>query len=961
MITPTPEQLETLTGGRYAVERLLAAGGMGAVFVGRHRNLGSKVAIKVLPQDVAASAVRMARFRREAALAAHLSHPHIVQVFEFDARDDVAYLVMPLIEGETLEQHLARSGPLDYTSLRDLMRQVGSALAFAHARGVVHRDIKPSNILLEEPTGRWLVTDFGVARADLVGDTAITQSGVAVGTPAYMAPEQATGRSDVDARADLYALAAVGFEALTTALPDVALEPSRLAIALRSRRPDLGRRVAEALVAPLAAARDRRPPTVDAWLDLLSQAERRSTLQPWTAVAALAAAGAVGWFALRGSHAPVSGEPVVAVLPFATTGTARGLDLDSVLPQALAWQLELLPDHRVLSAGFVRRELARRSGDETLSLDSSLALAATLGADLAVLGRGDATPEGLRLSIQVHDATRREPVASADTAGPADSLHALVSALVVKAFAERIARERSGWATPSLPRGLPAIAAYFQGDRDFRHGDYDRAVERFDRVIALDSAYAPAHYKRMLALVQLNPGETQIRSALRAAGAFRERLDPVSRQLLDAYETLVRRGDLELADRAMRDLVARYPGAVDAWFALGELQFHFAPLLGTPLSEAEAAFGQAAQLDPAFAAPVAHLITLAIARDDDDATRTHMRRYLQIDSTSVLAALVRAGDTLIFRPELGPRVIASFPNRPRAFLENLAFVASEFGRSPAERSVGQRAVDVLWNQAVGRDEKARAFRMRLAALLGSGRETSARAFLGDAGRAGVPRTELDRWLVLGGTTALPDLASDASVDVAARRLAVARDDSIVDQWLAARWFTGRDADLAADLTRHLRQYLHAEPDPLPMHQSLVDDLEARERLAAGDTAGALATWRRATQRFSIEQVPFALAASLWPLRLTRTRLAAASGRHREALDASESFVRIAGFVDQAAWPEVLHVRADAALALGDTALARNTYAQLVQLLVNADGAGVATRERAARELERLTSKPVPDR
>ncbi len=956
MITPTPEQLETLTGGRYTVERLLAAGGMGAVFVGRHRKLGSKVAIKVLPQDVAASAVRMARFRREASLAAHLSHPHIVQVFEFDARDDVAYLVMPLIEGETLEQHLARSGPLDYTSLRHLLRQVGSALAFAHARGVVHRDIKPSNLLLEEPTGRWLVTDFGVARADLAGDTEITQSGVAVGTPAYMAPEQASGRGEVDARADLYALAAVAFEALTGALPDIVLEPPRLANQLRSRRPDLGRRTAEALVAPLAAARDQRPSSVDVWLDLLSQAERRGTWQPWTAVAALAAAGVVGWIALRGSDAPATSEPVVAVLPFATSGTARGLDLDSVLPQALAWQLELLPDYRVLSAGYVRRELARRAGDETLSLDSSLALAASLGADLAVLGRGDATSDGMRLSIQVHDATRRELVASVDTAGPADSLHALVSALVVKAFAERIARERSGWATPSLPRGLPAISAYFQGDRAFRHGDYDRAIERFDRVIALDSAYAPAHYKRMLALVQLNPGEAQIRSALQAAGAFRERLDPVSRQLLDAYEALVRRGDVELADRAMRDLVARYPGAVDAWFAQGELQFHFTPLLGTPLSEAEAAFGQAAQLDPAFAAPVAHLITLAIARDDDDAARTHMRRYLQIDSTSVLAELVRAADTLMFRPELAGRVIASFPNRPRTFLENLAFVASEFGRSPAERSVGQRAGDVLWNQAVGRDEKSRAFRMRVATLLGSGREATARAFVAEAVRAGVPRVEVDRWLVLASTTALPDLAGDATVEAAARRLAVARDDSIVDQWLAARWFTGRDADLATDLTQHLRGYLHGEPDPLPIHQSLVDDLEARERLAAGDTAGALATWRRATQRFSIEQVPFALAASLWPLRLTRARLATASGRPREALDASESFVRIAAFVDQAAWPEVLHIRADAALALGDTALARNTYADLVQLLINADGAGVATRERAARELERLTTR-----
>lgn len=956
MTTPTREQLEAITGGRYSVERLLAEGGMGAVFVGRHRKLGSPVAIKVLPQDVAASAVRMARFRREAALAAHLSHPHIVQVFEFDARDDVAYLVMPLIEGETLQQHLVRRGSLDYTSLRELLRQVGSALGFAHARGVIHRDIKPSNILLEQATGRWLVTDFGVARADLAEDTQITQSGVAVGTPAYMAPEQAAGRGEVDARTDLYSLAMVAFEALTGELPDPARAPTQLAAQLRLRRPDLARRAASALVAPLAAAREQRPASVEAWLDLLGQAERRSTMQPWTAVAVLAAAAVVGWIALRQPEAPARGTPVVAVLPFVITGTARGVDLDSVLPQALAWQLELLPDYRVLSPAWVRRELVQRAGNGTPSLDSALTLASHLGATLAVLGRGELTQGTLHLSIQVHDASRRELVANADTAGPADSLHALVSALVVKAFAEGMARARSGWATPSLPRGLPAIAAYFQGDRDFRHGDYDRAVERFDRVITLDSSYAPAHYKRMLALVQLNPGEAQIRSALRAAGTFQERLDPVSRQLLGAYEALLRHGEVEAAQRSMRDLVASYPDAVDAWFALGELQFHFAPLLGTPMTEAEAAFRETSRLDPSFAAPVAHLITLALAREDDDAARTYLRRYLQIDSTSVLAELVRAADTLLFRPERAGRVIASFPNRPRAFLENLAFVASEFGRSPAERSVGQRAVEVLWEQAVGRDEKARAFRMRLAALLGSGRETTARAFVGEGSRAGVPQAEIDRWLVLAGTTALPDLVSDVAVDAAARRLATAREDSVVDQWLAARWFTGRDAEIAADLTQHLREYLHAEEDPLPMHQSLADDLEARDRLAAGDTAGALATWRRATQRFSIEQVPFALVASLWPLRLNRVRLAAAGGRPREALDASASFMRIAAFVDQCAWPEVLHVRADAALAVGDTTLARNAYADLVQLLINADGGGVAARERASRELERLTTR-----
>src|SRR5574341_905580 len=134
--------------------------------------------------------------------------------------------------------------------------------------------------------------------------------------------------------------------------------------------------------------------------------------------------------------------------------------------------------------------------------------------------------------------------------------------------------------------------------------DLDEDTRTVMKKILPASSYAPAHYKRMLAIVQLNPGEEQIRSALRAAGAFRDRLDPVSRQLLGAYEALLRHGEVEAAQRSMRDLVAAYPEAVDAWFALGELQFHFAPLLGTPMTEAEAAFREAARLDPSFAAPV---------------------------------------------------------------------------------------------------------------------------------------------------------------------------------------------------------------------------------------------------------------------------------------------------------------------------------------------------------------------
>jgi serine/threonine-protein kinase len=187
---------------------------MGAVYLGRNRELGSPVAVKVLPLAGGETESGLARFKREARLAANLSHPNIVPVFDFDIRQGMAYLVMPFVVGETLAQVLERQGGFSVPELQELLEQVGAALAFAHRQGVVHRDIKPANLMREDATNRWLVTDFGIARMARPDAGEQTETGVALGTPAYMAPEQWTGSRDVDGRADLYSLARVACEAL---------------------------------------------------------------------------------------------------------------------------------------------------------------------------------------------------------------------------------------------------------------------------------------------------------------------------------------------------------------------------------------------------------------------------------------------------------------------------------------------------------------------------------------------------------------------------------------------------------------------------------------------------------------------------------------------------------------------------------------------------------------------------
>jgi hypothetical protein len=246
--------------------------------------------------------------------------------------------------------------------------------------------------------------------------------------------------------------------------------------------------------------------------------------------------------------------------------------------------------------------------------------------------------------------------------------------------------------------------------------------------------------------------------------------------------------------------------------------------------------------------------------------------------------------------------------------------------------------------------------MRMAAALGAAQYRTALQSFRAARGMGVPQDELDRWLVLAALTPLPELGDDSAQASAVRRLRTTRDDPLVARWLVARWYARRGAEEAADAARDLRRLVRPLGQASPLELSLLDDLAAWDRLAAGDTAGALATWRRATQRFSIEQVPFALVASLWPLRMARVRTAMTAGRAREALEASATFLRVAAFVDQVAWPEVLPLRAEAALAAGDTVMALNTYQDLIGLLTSADGGGVEIRDRATRAHEELRNR-----
>ena len=339
--------MAAVLGHGYRVERELGGGGMSRVFLAHELALDRKIVVKVLPPDLSAG-LSIERFKREIQLAARLQHPHIVPVLAASAEGGLLYYVMPFIAGESLRARLARQHELPVGDVVRILRDVVDALAYAHGEGVVHRDIKPDNILM---TGHHaVVTDFGVSKAvsTATGQSDLTSAGIALGTPAYMAPEQAAADPAIDHRADIYSVGAVGYELLTGQPPFSGLPPHEILAAHVTRAPEhISKRratVPPALAALIMRCLEKR--AADRWQtadDLLSQLEVLATpsggMQPTGAyrsrsrtldwrMAAGTGALAVGLVATWWIRQPI---PVSSVGSTSQVTNAPGLELDPAI------------------------------------------------------------------------------------------------------------------------------------------------------------------------------------------------------------------------------------------------------------------------------------------------------------------------------------------------------------------------------------------------------------------------------------------------------------------------------------------------------------------------------------------------------------------------------------------------------------------------------------------------------
>jgi protein kinase-like protein/2TM domain-containing protein len=277
---PMHDRVVAAVGDLFLIDDEIGRGGMSVVYAARDLRLNRRVAIKVLPPELGFDPGVRERFRREAQTAAQLNHPHIVPIYTVDDRGGLTYFVMGLIEGESLAQRLAREPTPPLAEATRILGDVADALAYAHAHGVVHRDIKPDNILIERDSGRVFVTDFGIARAAEAG-TRITVTGIAVGTPAYMSPEQALGERDVDGRSDLYSLGVVAYQMLAGAPPFTANNTPAMLMKhvgeapppLATRRPDLPPNLVTAVERALEKKPEDRWPSAGAFADALRAGE----------------------------------------------------------------------------------------------------------------------------------------------------------------------------------------------------------------------------------------------------------------------------------------------------------------------------------------------------------------------------------------------------------------------------------------------------------------------------------------------------------------------------------------------------------------------------------------------------------------------------------------------------------------------------------------------------------------
>jgi len=959
--------LQSALGSSYRIERELGGGGMSRVFLAEEIALGRRVVIKVLPPDLAA-AINVERFRREIQLAASLHHPHIVPLLTAGESGELLYFTMPFIEGETLRARLAREGTLPVADVTRIVREVADALAYAHRRGIAHRDIKPENVLLSDDHA--LVTDFGVAKAlsQATGTAALTAVGVTLGTPVYMAPEQAAADPAADHRTDLYAVGVLAYEMLGGHPPFTGSSPQQVLAAQIMEDPEpIGRLRADvppSLAATVMRCLEKEPaarwqsagelkgglegiPTPSA---VAAGTRRRRSV--WLAavpalVLVLAAAAIV---VARGRRPASSGSPgLVAVLPFTVRGTADIAYLGDGIVNLLSTSLDGAGDLRTVDPRAVL-SMARQVGATAPDPTTGAAVAERLGAGRFILG--DVVEAGGRVQIAASLYDRAHPGA-AEAAGTVEGEGAQVFSLVDQ-LAARLLAATSGGPAARVTRiaavttsSLPALKAYLDGEAAFRQGRADSALVAFQQAVAVDTSFALAYYRLSVA------AEWATQSALASEAADKAvrhsaHLADHDRLLLQALQA-TRRGAGAEAARQYRAILSTYPDDFEAWVQLGEVQFHFGPILGHPLGESRPAWEKVLYFDPSYATALVHLARIAASehhpadvdslvsrilrlspQGDRDLEMRVLRAYAlgdRAEEQRLATELSRASDATVALPVWDVAIFAGDVDGAETVARHL----TEPSRSPEAQAIGYISVAYL-EMAQGRLKSARAAIARAAAVdsvlaLEFGTYLELAPFLAPAASSlEAARASLER-------------LNPAAVRPSGQRVAnLSAHDGI--HGIIRAYLLGLVSCRLGDVpaATRLAAALEAQAGPATAPGLPRDfGLEIRAEIArrSGDTAQALALLRQRTSEAWYEYY-FASPLIAEPRgRYLQADLVARAGDARQATSQFGTFEGFSSYVLMYAGPSYLQ-RGKLAEQLGDTVAAAGHYQRFLTLWKGAD-------------------------
>jgi len=955
MHPPDPiTRLNSALAGRYVVESELGEGGTATVYLARDVRHDRMVALKVLKPDVAA-ALGERRFLAEIRTTANLQHPAILPLHDSGAAGELLFYVMPYVRGATLRDRIRRDGPMPVDEVARITSELAEGLAYAHGLGVVHRDLKPGNILLSE--GRAVLADFGLARAP--GQEAserLTDTGGVGGTVRYMSPEQIRGDRELDGRSDQYSLACVVYEMLVgqppfpgrTAWAVIASQMSRDLTSPSTLRPDVSwgadRIIARALE---TEPEDRFEDTREFARSLAQElsrpgvggrkAGRRQRLGAVALGAAALAATGFGLWSVRPSSAQLDLDQVI-VFPLIDQRVER---VDQSVGEQVAIMVGNALEHsRPLRwiDGWDWLDPSVRGDMESWSIRLGVDIARDRGARHVIDGRIMTKEDSVSVVLRLHDARSGDLVQTSLQTGLSNDLLALGTRALVSLLPNLIDTGRPV-ATQALGDFDPeAVAAWLNGEREYRESRFGPALESFQRAIESDSTMAVAAIRGAQA-ARWTLQNSRAASLIELALQHEESLSPRQRALARSTRSYYR-GEAAEAERVLLDVTLQYPEWSDAWMALGEVYYHLLPSVGSSVARAEDAFRRARQNDPGFTPPLLHLAEFAFRRGDTAA------------GDSLREALQREGEATVFTTqlELMSRCVrsgtdeSSWATAARAE-DGLAvlYVGVNLGAGAANPACALGAFHTMaeWSAQL-EDGDRRKIPMQWSTLLGLqslylalGQEAEARELIASAEQFQNPRSYL-RVVDAVGKSFAPGGAGgglfDDAVD-AVRSLQRLTEPSATALWSIGAWnaLHGSPETVRQVADEARDRSVTATPDSVSIYALLADALDAWSALAVADTTEAIARFGALVPVSRPNDLQWTLWEHLAAERLALASLLVATGDFEDAIQVAAAFEHPQPVLYVAFVPESLRLRIEATDRLGDAASAAEARRRLDRL------------------------------